>query len=93
MKIRSLMQAFRSLPTSKPQEKSMSDEMKVVTPAAKRAEAGVMGYKALIKTQQEQIEVLLGQKEALLADIAEAKEILDELFPVDEGGSTGGVVG
>lgn len=71
----------------------MSEDNKVLTPVARRTEAGVTALRALIKEQQSTIALLTADKDALVADLAEAKVILDALFPEDVGGSMGGISG
>ena len=74
----------------KPMEKPMSVEIK---PSALRA---VDAYKKLQAAHADAAARILEQDRAitgLLAKLAEAKAILDEVFPEDVGGSTGGVVG
>lgn len=69
------------------------DNSKVLTPVARRTEAGVTALRAYIKKLEDQVALLTADKNALVADLAEAKGILDALFPEDAGGSTGNVIG
>lgn len=76
--------------TPKPMEKPMSVEIK---PSATRA---VDAYKKLQVAHAAAAAKILEQSgiiAELLSKIDEAKAILDEVFPEDVGGSTGGVVG
>lgn len=87
-----LLQAFRDLPTSKPQETKMAISP-ALRPSVMRVLAALEACQALISRQAEALSTKTDRIAELETEMNLLKEMIDGKVPEDTGGSTGGVVG